>query len=146
MKPTDLTTRRRGKTILIADDDPDVVDVLARRCRGLGLNVLTAGDAFTALATVKVQRPDFVCLDVSMPGGNGLSACEMLVNDEDCGSIPIMILTGSTDHDTIRRCHQIAAYYIEKCPNVWTRVGPLLQELLEDSQAACPGAQPKRAQ
>jgi CheY-like chemotaxis protein len=146
MKPTDRPTRRIDKTILIADDDRDVVDVLARRCRGLGLNVLTAGDAFTALATAKTQRPDFVCLDVSMPGGNGLSACEMLVNDDDCAAIPIMILTGNTDDDTIRRCHQMAAYYIEKCPNVWTRVGPLLRELLEDAQAVCPGNEENRVQ
>lgn len=119
---------------MIADDDRDVVNLLALRCRAMGLNVLTANDAFTALSMTKSQLPDFVCLDVSMPGGNGLSACEMLVCDAECASIPIMILTGSTDQDTIRRCHQMAAYYIEKCPDVWTRIEPLLCELLEASR------------
>ncbi len=106
------------KTILIADDDHELVHVLAVRCRRLGLNVLCAHDAFTSLSLVKTGRPDVVCLDVDMPAGNGLGVCEMLSSDAECRTIPIIILTGRTDPETIMRCHSLCAYYVEKCADV----------------------------
>jgi CheY-like chemotaxis protein len=119
------------KSVLIADDDRELVDAIALRCRKRGLRVLCAHDAYTALSQVKSEMPDMVCLDVEMPAGNGLSVCEMLASDEACRSIPIAIMTGRTDPDTIIRCHNMCVYYIEKCPNVWSRLEPLLVEVLE---------------
>ncbi|HET6323649.1 MAG TPA: response regulator [Planctomycetaceae bacterium] len=129
------------KTVLIADDDRELLDAIALRCRRLGLRVFCAHDAFTALSLVKSEMPDMVCLDVEMPAGNGLSVCEMLTSDEACRSIPVAIMTGRTDPDTIIRCHNMCAYYIEKCPDVWTRLEPLLIEILglpnESGESAC---------
>jgi hypothetical protein len=39
-------------------------------------------------------------------------------------------MTGRTDPDTIIRCHNMCAYYVEKCPDVWSRLEPLLIEVL----------------
>jgi DNA-binding response OmpR family regulator len=133
----DKESRVNDKTILIADDDRHLVHLLASRCRRLGLKVFSAHDAFTALTTVKSERPDMVCLDVEMPAGNGLSVCEMLASDETCRSIPIAILTGKSDPDTIMRCHNLCAYYVEKSPDVWSRLEPLVKELLCDSDTLC---------
>ena len=69
-----------------------------------------------------------------MPAGNGLSVCEMLSTDETYGGMPIVVLTGRTDPDTICRCHAMCAYYVEKCPDIWTRLEPLLNELLDPAQ------------
>jgi DNA-binding response OmpR family regulator len=130
------------KAVLIADDDRELVNVIAMRCRRNGLKVICAHDAFTALSLAKSETPDMVCLDVEMPAGNGLSVCEMLASDEQCRSIPVAIMTGRTDPDTIIRCHNMCAYYIEKCPNVWSRLEPLLTELLGPlSDAGCRGRQ-----
>src|SRR5580692_6424041 len=118
------------KALLIADDDRELVAAIAFRCRRRGLKVLLAYDAFTALSLAKAEAPDMACLDVEMPAGNGLSVCEMLASDEACRSIPVAIMTGRTDPDTIIRCHNLCAYYIEKCPDVWTRLEPLLTEIL----------------
>ena len=118
------------KTILIADDDKDLVTALELRCKQLGLEVVTAEDALTALSTVDFVVPDLVCLDVSMPGGNGLAACEMMAGDQRLSSIPVIILTGASDEETIRRCHSMCAYYVLKSRDVWQRVEPLLRELL----------------
>jgi DNA-binding response OmpR family regulator len=132
------------KAILIADDDRDLVDAIALRCRRLGLRVLCANDAFTALSLARAESPDMVCLDVEMPAGNGLSVCEMLTSDEACRSIPIAIITGRTDPDTIIRCHNMCAYYVEKCPDVWSRLAPLLMEVLQlpDESAVMGGPLP----
>jgi DNA-binding response OmpR family regulator len=115
-------------SVLIADDDRDLVEALTVRCRGLGLGVYTAYDAFTALSIVRTRRPDLACLDVEMPAGNGLSVCEMLATDKECAAMPVIILTGKCDSDTIRRCHSLCVYYVEKCADVWPRIEPLLRE------------------
>jgi CheY-like chemotaxis protein len=118
-------------TILIADDDADLVRALAARCRHLGLSVVTAHDGFTALSRAHSARPQLVCLDVNMPSGNGLSVCEMIGSDAQFKNIPKIILTGNIDMETIQRCHSLCAYYVPKCVDVWSRVGPLIRELMD---------------
>jgi CheY-like chemotaxis protein len=98
------------------------------------LRVFEAYDAVTALPQIHAELPDFICLDVNLSGGSGLSLCEMLCTDERTARIPKIILTGRSDPETIRRCHTMCAYYVEKSPNVWDRVGPLLCELLGEEK------------
>jgi len=125
------------KNILIADDDHDLAGALALRCEGLGIDTRVAHDAMTALTLAHDQRPDLICLDVNMPGGSGLSACEMISLSDELSEIPVIILTGCYDEETIQRCHNMCAYYVLKCPDVWGRVEPLIRELLDlDSTCA----------
>lgn len=118
------------KTVLIADDDADVVELLTIRCRALGLEVDSANNAMTALGKAEENSPDLVIFDVDMPYGNGLSVCEMMASHEELRAIPVIMLTSSSSEETIRRCHQLCAYYVLKCPDVWPRIEPLLRELL----------------
>jgi CheY-like chemotaxis protein len=120
-----------AKTVLIADDDDDVVELLTHRCRGLGLEVDSANNAMTALGKAEENPPDLAIIDVDMPYGNGLGVCEMMATHEQLCSIPVVVLTGNTNEGTVRRCHQLCAYYIPKCPDVWTRLEPLVRELLK---------------
>ncbi len=123
------------KTVLIADDNADVVDVLKRRCETLGLNVVVARDAMDALNKAELAHPAAIMLDVNMPHGNGLSVCEMLTHHEQLNSIPVIVLTGSTSSDVIKRCHQLCAYYIPKSTDIWSQIEPVLCELLGVSPA-----------
>jgi len=120
-----------AKSVLIADDDRDLARVLATRMKRLGLRVRVAHDALKTLNMVRDRTPDLICLDVSMPAGNGLSVCEMLATDPNSSSIPVIILTGRKDKETIRRCHDMCAYYVLKSPDVWKRIEPVLYELLD---------------
>lgn len=117
--------------ILIADDDHDLAEVLAIHARALGLDVRTAHDAQTALDRAREFQPDVACLDVNMPGGNGLSVGEMLANDEKLSAIPIIIMTGRSDAETVRRCQTLRAYYVPKSSDMWQRIEPLLYELFD---------------
>lgn len=121
----------RTRSVLVADDDPDLVDLLSRRLESLGLSVDSAPNAMTALGKIEESPPDLVVIDVNMPQGNGLGVCEMLADHETLSDIPRIVLTGSPDKEVVRRCYQMCAYYIPKCPNVWSRVEPLVRELLE---------------
>ncbi len=119
------------KTILIADDDVQIVNALTLRCRRLGLKVTTAYDAYSTLTSVHDHKPDLVCVDVEMPAGSGLSVCEMLAADPGWRTIPVIVLTGKTDPATIRRCHEMCVFYVLKGTDLWSRVEPLVHELLE---------------
>src|SRR5215469_7013251 len=121
----------RSKRVLIADDDEDVVDVVARRCETLGLQVERAYDGRSALEKVMTHEADLMVLDVNMPGGSGLSVCEMLSRDEHLKSIPVIMLTGRTDYETVRSCNDLSAYHVPKGADTWVRLEPLIDELLD---------------
>jgi CheY-like chemotaxis protein len=131
-------------TILIADDDKDFVQGLYERCRRRGLNVVCAYDSLGAINNAIEHNPDVICLDIEMPSGSGLALCEMLASNEKLADVPVIILTGHTDPETVRRCHSLCAYYVPKLPDVWKHIEPLLEDLLgERLQAA---AQPVPAE
>lgn len=119
------------KRILIVDDDKALADVLARRCEALGLRAEACYDAIEAITRVVETAPDLVCLDMNMPSGNGLGICELIVNNEQLANIPVILLTGNKDEETIRRCHHLCAYYVQKHATVWNDLDPLIRELLE---------------
>jgi DNA-binding response OmpR family regulator len=116
---------------LIADDDRDLVNILSVRCRRIGLKVLAAHDATAALALIRMRTPDVICLDVQMPTSDGHNLCETIASDESLDEIPIVIFTSQSDPDTVIRCNALCAYYVEKCPDIWHRLEPLLKELFE---------------
>lgn len=118
------------KSILIADDDRELVDALRLRCLQLGLRVFTAHDSLSALQTAIDRRPDLLCVDVEMPRGNGLGVCEMLAAESRTASIPVIVLTGKATESVIRHCHKLCAYYVLKGGDAWGRVGPLIREVL----------------
>ena len=121
----------RSKNILIADDDEDLVKAITLRCRALGIQVRSTGFALGLLNAMNREPPDLALIDVEMPCGTGLVACEMIIADPDLAHIPLIVMTGKSDPDTIRRCHSLRAFYVLKCPEVWRRLEPLLTDLLD---------------
>lgn len=117
--------------VLIADDDFELANALASRCRTLGIAAEIATTASDALSGLGKQPPDLAILDVDMPEGNGLAVCEMIMHNAALKNLPVVILTGKEDPNTIQRCHELRAFYVTKCVDVWPRIHPLLEELLE---------------
>jgi DNA-binding response OmpR family regulator len=129
------------KRILIADDDECLVDALARRCQALNLQVERAYDGISALMMIDALEPDLVILDVNMPSGSGLSVCEMVAQDPYLKAIPIIILTGRTDGETIAACNRLDAIYVLKGPNIWSQLEPLVIDRLKIERSVA--AEPK---
>ncbi|HVX16062.1 MAG TPA: response regulator [Pirellulales bacterium] len=119
-----------SKSIVLADDDADLLDVLAFRCRAMGLEVRIARDGLAAMKLITSAVPDVACVDVSMPGVDGLMLSDMLRWDERFSSLPIIVLTGQHATEVLPRCHRSCAYYVPKGPHMWSRLEPLLAELL----------------
>lgn len=118
------------KTILIADDDRDLTQLLTMRCRQSGFDVFRSPDAMHALLGTHRIRPDLIVLDVQMPGGNGLSVCEMLAGDVDAAKTPVIVMSGVANDEMRLRCQALGARFIEKGSTFWERLEPLIFEAL----------------
>lgn len=81
-------------TVLIADDDGDVRDLMAVKLRAAGYRVLEADNGRTAMAFAVSERPSLVLLDVSMPGLDGLGFCYELHSSPETAEIPVIIISG----------------------------------------------------
>ena len=122
-----MTTKR----VLIVDDDRHLVKALTARLTNLGLEVLAAHDGITAMKVIPSKKPDLVLLDVNMPAGSGLTVCTVLAKDTELSPIPVVIMTGRSDRDTINQCEKLGAHYLKKSPALWDTLRPLVFELLD---------------
>ena len=77
-------------TILIVDDEPAIVDVLAYNLKKSRYRVLVARDGEEALRQVHSERPDLIILDLMLPGMDGLEVCREIRRE---GNLPIIMLT-----------------------------------------------------
>jgi CheY-like chemotaxis protein/glyoxylase-like metal-dependent hydrolase (beta-lactamase superfamily II) len=84
-------------SVLIVDDDRDLVRVLQSALRAEGMRVLTAGDASSALAAARGDAPSLILLDMNLPDAGGLDVCRTLRGELDpkLRDVPIVILTGA---------------------------------------------------
>jgi DNA-binding response OmpR family regulator len=80
-------------TILIADDDPEILTMLGIRLSKKGYQVLEAVDGHQTLSLARKHHPDLVLLDVMMPGKNGWEVAKELRADEDLAGVGIVMLT-----------------------------------------------------
>ena len=79
--------------ILVVDDEPDAVELVAFNLRQAGYSVTTAADGGEALTKARTQIPDLVVLDVMLPEMDGFEICKVLRRDQVTGRIPIIMLT-----------------------------------------------------
>ncbi|MEM4268249.1 MAG: response regulator [Candidatus Woesearchaeota archaeon] len=102
------------KTILIADDEPNIVN-LVKIILGKEYRYLEADDGEKVLNLLKKHRPDLILLDVMMPKVNGFEICEMLKKDSTLKKIPIaMVSAKAQERDIIQGLRLGADYYITK--------------------------------
>jgi DNA-binding response OmpR family regulator len=88
-------------TVLVADDDADVRDVVVFKLEQVGYDVIAAEDGATALAYAREVRPDLAVLDVMMPRMTGLDVCRELRADARTASIAVILLTARAQENDI---------------------------------------------
>jgi DNA-binding response OmpR family regulator len=93
-------------TVLVADDDTDILRFVEINLRLEGFQVVTAQDGPDALAKAVAIRPDLVLLDVRMPGVDGYTICARIRADARLAEIPVVIVTanyGAAEVEAARR-------------------------------------------
>ena len=130
------------KTILVAEDQTDIRDLLVLNLRGAGYDVTEVADGLAALASHSAQPHDLLVLDLMMPGLDGLELCKTL--RARGSSTPILMLTAkSTELDRVLGLELGADDYLTKpfsLAELLARVKALLRraEMLRAAQAGLP--------
>ena len=88
---------RSGASVLVADDDPDVRDILRTILEPAGFIVQEAADGERVLQAVQTTPPQLIILDYMMPGLTGPQVCERLKQDLLLRHVPIIMLTGKSE-------------------------------------------------
>jgi DNA-binding response OmpR family regulator len=83
-----------NKKILLVDDEPQIVRVLKGYLENAGYRVLSALDGKTALDLFSREKPDFVILDLNLPGVDGLDICRTI---RDTSNVPLLMLTARSE-------------------------------------------------
>jgi DNA-binding response OmpR family regulator len=81
------------RKILVVDDEPDLVELVAFNLEAEGYQVITATNGMEALNRARAILPDLIVLDLMLPELDGLSVCEILHRLPSTAPIPIIILT-----------------------------------------------------
>lgn len=87
----------KGKKILIADDEPDILEILEYNLTAEGYTVFKAKDGDEALIQAKQQQPDLIILDVMMPRKTGMEVCQILRSQPGFSNTLIIMLTALSD-------------------------------------------------
>lgn len=85
------------KKILIADDDPQALEILKQIMMGQGYEVFTATEGTAAQGIVDEKRPDLIIVDNYMPGVSGNDICRFVKSNPKTRLIPVVMLTGYTE-------------------------------------------------
>jgi DNA-binding response OmpR family regulator len=80
-------------SILVVDDDPEIVTMLNTRLTKRGYKIVTAGDGNRAIELAKRERPDLVLLDVMMPGKSGWEVARALKQDPVTQNVKIVMVS-----------------------------------------------------
>jgi DNA-binding response OmpR family regulator len=105
--------------ILVADDDPTTLTLLQQVLHSDGYRVETASSGEEALLHFQTSRPDLVLLDLMMPGIDGFTTCERMRQLDPHHDVPIVMLTGADDYDSIDRAFAVRATDFISKPFQW---------------------------
>jgi two-component system phosphate regulon response regulator PhoB len=83
-------------TILVVDDEPDAVELIAFNLKAAGFDVASAADGSEALRKARSAQPDLILLDLMLPGVDGLQVCRLLRHDPATATIPVIMLTAKS--------------------------------------------------
>src|SRR5438874_10744933 len=94
-------TMNKG-TILIIDDEKDLIEMVRYNLDKEGYDVISANDGQTGLEIAQRHKLDLIVLDLMMPGMEGLEVCRRLRSDPRTGRIPVIMLTAkATEADRV---------------------------------------------
>ena len=118
------------RTVLVVDDDPAMLLLCRANLRESGLRVREAASASEALASVRLDRPDLILLDIMMPGVSGWQVAAELLGDRATDEIPIVFLTALSGTKQRLRAYELGAVgYVTK-PFDPATLGPTLIAVL----------------
>jgi len=103
----------KTRTILIIDDEPDMLHLLERILTAEGYQVKLATDGIYGISILREEEPDLVLLDIMMPGPDGFTVIGRI---REYSNVPIIMITGKRDMETIKKTIDLGADDFVKKP------------------------------
>lgn len=134
-----------AKTILLIDDEPDMVRLLDYGLTQAGFLVISTRDGEQGLAAARKHGPDLVVLDIMMPGPDGLEVCRRLKGDPLTASVLVLLLTAKAEEgDRVLGLELGADDYMTK-PFGMKELVARVKALLRRAEAAAPATEVVKA-
>ena len=112
---TTIPAPANGQRVLVVEDEPDIVALVAYHLAKAGYRVSTAGTGSDALEMARSERPSLIVLDLMLPGMSGFDILEQLRADESTREIAVLMLTARREEpDRIRGLSLGADDYLTK--------------------------------
>jgi DNA-binding response OmpR family regulator len=118
-------------TVLIVDDDPDIVKLLSVTIKISGYNVISAGNGEEGLKTALEKNPDMILLDIMMPIMDGLTMLEELRKTSD---IPVIIVSAFGSPDKVEKARELGIECFLNKPFSYTSVVDMLDVILNPGE------------
>ena len=132
--------KKKNITILLVDDEPDILEIVGYNLSAEGYNVITAEDGLEAVKIAKKKKPQLIILDVMMPEMDGIEACEQIRKIPELSETIITFLTArGEDYSQMAGFDAGADDYITKPikPKVLvSKVNALLRRFKEDEASS----------
>ena len=113
--------RSGATTVLVVDDEEDIVTYLVTLLQDRGFQALGVCDAEAALEAIGVSTPDLILLDIMMPGQSGLSLYQKLRSSDRTADVPVLFISGCRHIEELGKLAEAqkveiskAACYLEK--------------------------------
>lgn len=107
--------KRIKNTILIIDDDSELLAALKDLLEAYDYSVVTATDGAAGILKLNSFKPNLILLDISMPGMDGMEVLAKLKSNPDTSPIPVVMLTAIADTNTLWKAQEMGAVdYIVK--------------------------------
>jgi len=105
----------KNKTIMVVDDNPDIITIVTTILEGKGFSVFSASSGAELLNMLKGQKPDLIILDIMMPEMDGLEVLSRLKAMSETATIPVILLTAKVQYEDVLGGYKLGAdYYITK--------------------------------
>ena len=112
---TDSHFLASNRTIMVVDDNHDLVEIVRLTLESKGFNVRFAYSGKELFTGLEEQKPDLIILDVMMPQMDGLKVLTRLKGDPGTASIPVILLTAKVQYEDVLGGYKMGAdYYITK--------------------------------
>lgn len=96
-------------SILIVDDEPEVLEIVSRRLQKEGFRTRTALDGNEGMARVSEEKPDLVLLDIMMPNKDGFTMLKELQSAPQTRGIPVIMVSAKSETDSLFQGQQMGA-------------------------------------
>jgi len=110
------------KKILIVEDDRNIALSLEIRLRAAGFELVSAGDALTAVGAARTFRPDLLLVDIAIPAGGGFWVVERLREDPELGGVPFIFVTASQAPGVLEKAETFGAHAFLNKPYDFTEL------------------------